>query len=67
MVPVAVGTRCVDAVATLAAAIEQHPPWNVVVSIVVLGALVCVFRSGGATNRAPDGDNGGRERPPSHR
>jgi competence protein ComEC len=67
MVPVAVGTRCVDAVATVAAAIEQHPPWNVVVSVVVLGALVCVFRSGGATNRAPDGDNGGRERPPSHR
>ena len=31
MAPVALGTRWVDAVAAVAAALERHPPWNVVV------------------------------------
>jgi competence protein ComEC len=43
MLPVGLGTRWVDAVARVAAAIERRPPWNAVVSVVVLGTglLVC--------------------------
>jgi competence protein ComEC len=38
MLPVASGTRWVDAVARVAAAIERRPPWSAVVSMVVLGS-----------------------------
>jgi hypothetical protein len=38
MLPVASGTRWVDAVAWVAAAIERRPPWSAVVSMVVLGS-----------------------------
>jgi hypothetical protein len=43
MLPVGLGTRWVDAVARVAAAIERRPPWNAVVSVVVVGTglLVC--------------------------
>jgi competence protein ComEC len=47
MAPVALGTRWVDAVATGAAALERHPPWNVVVVIVFLGGSLCVVRASG--------------------
>jgi competence protein ComEC len=67
MVPVALGTRWVDTVAAVAAAAERHPPWNVVVSVVVLLVGGVAFRSAGATKHAALGDNGARERPRPHR
>ena len=45
--PVGLGTRWVDVVAAVAAAIERRPPWNVVVSIVVLGTGLVVCRRSG--------------------
>jgi hypothetical protein len=66
-VPVALGTRWVDTVAVVAAAAERNPPWNVVVSVVVLLVGGVAFRSTGATKRAEHGDNGARERSRPHR
>ena len=57
MLPVGWGTRWVDSVAAVAAAIERRPPWNVVISIVVLGTCVVTFRHAGDTNRLGEGDN----------
>jgi competence protein ComEC len=57
MLPVGLGTRWVDTVAALAAAIERRPPWNIVVSIVVLLACTVAFRTTGATNRSQQDDN----------
>jgi hypothetical protein len=56
MAPVALGTWWVDTVAAVAAALERHPPWNVVVVIVFLGGSVCAVRH-----------NGTREHPRPHR
>jgi competence protein ComEC len=47
MAPVALGTRWVDAVAAVAAALERHPPWNVVVVVVFLGGSLCAVRASG--------------------
>jgi competence protein ComEC len=44
MAPVALGTRWVDTVAAVAAALERQPPWNVVVVIVFLGGSICAVR-----------------------
>ncbi len=57
MLPVGVGTRWVDTVAAVAAAIERRPPWNVVVSIVVLAACAVAFRTTSGTNSSQEGDN----------
>ncbi len=67
MLPVGLGTRWVDIVATVAAAIERRPPWNVVVSLVVLVASWSVLRSVGDANRRQGGDNDAREHPRPHR
>jgi competence protein ComEC len=47
MLPVGLGTKWVDAVATVAAALERRPPWNVVASVLVLGAGLAVCRRWG--------------------
>jgi competence protein ComEC len=58
MSPVALGTRWVDTVATVAASLERHPPWNVVVVIVFLGGSLCAVRLS---------NNETREHPRPHR
>ena len=63
MLPVGLGTRWVDGVATVAAAIERRPPWNVAVVAAVLATLACAFRAGSAVKASAAGDNIGRERP----
>jgi competence protein ComEC len=63
MVPVGLGTRWVDTVAAVSAAIEQRPPWNVVVTAGVLVTFLYAFRAAGGRNGAEDGDNDARERP----
>jgi competence protein ComEC len=47
MLPVGLGTKWVDGVATVAAALERRPPWNVVASALVLGAGLAVCRRWG--------------------
>ena len=63
MLPVGLGTRWVDGVAAVAAAIERRPPWNVVVVAAVLATLACAFRTAALSKPRANGDNVGRERP----
>ena len=47
MAPVGVGAQWVDTVAVVAAALERRPPWNIVVTAVVLLGTLWLFRSDG--------------------
>jgi competence protein ComEC len=53
MAPVAVGVRWVDTVAEVASSVEQQPPWNVVVSIVVLVTIAIAGRRRTCDNDRP--------------
>jgi competence protein ComEC len=53
MVPVAVGVRWIDSVAAVAGMLERNPPWNVLVTVGIIGGgwVVCRRWSRGARLR----------------